>query len=223
MKTNVKLGLALLLIGAGSGGLMAAAQQDAPAPSAPEAKVSQAFNELPHHDLKAKIGRISPDARHEVTEVFMYTCPHCHNMNPQITAWAGTLEADIAFESMPIVFRDKDEDYIRLHYGLLALGMDLDIIQEGIFNAVHNDQFRPRARKDFVSLGIKISRRTGEAIEKSMDSFAVSAKVKRSKVTFAKSGAMGVPAFIIDGEYRIDPNDARAMEDITGSLTSAVK
>jgi len=222
MKTNAKLGLVLLLIGAGSGGLIAATQENA-STSAPEAGVVLAHNELPRHELKAKIGRLSPDARHEVTEVFMYTCPHCHKMSPTITAWADGLEDDVAFESMPIVFRDKDEDYIRLHYGLLALGLDLDVIQEGIFNAVHNDGFRPRARKDFVALGIKISRRMDSAIEKSMDSFAVSAKVKRSKATFAKSGAMGVPAFIIDGEYRLDPNDARTMDDITGSLTTAVQ
>jgi len=223
MKTNVRLGLILLLIGAGNGSIVVAASDGIAEPRDTALdRGTQRDNIMPRHNLNANIGRTQPDARHEITELFMYTCPHCHSMAKPLATWASEQEADVAFVQAPVVFRDADVDYLRLHHGLISLGMDQATVQSGIFDAIHTQHMPLRKRQDFVALGIKISRRTGEAIEKAMDSFAVSSKVKQSKLTFAQSGAHSVPTFVVDGEYRIDPADAGSLDDIMNTLTASV-
>ena len=37
----------------------------------------------------------------EVVEVFMYTCPHCYDLEPYLVKWKATAPADVAYTPFP--------------------------------------------------------------------------------------------------------------------------
>ena len=76
------LGLCLLMIGP----LVACAQGG-----------STAYQEGVHYDRLSVPLRARSDNKIEVVEFFAYTCGHCYNFEPMVTAWKKQLADDVAF------------------------------------------------------------------------------------------------------------------------------
>lgn len=177
---------------------------------------------LPHHDLRGPFKRPDATAAHTVVELFMYTCPHCYRAADTVHEW-DEAHPTVSLETVPIVFHERDVDYIRLHYGLIELGVDKGVVEAGIFDAVHFDGNYPKTREDFVALGVAISDLAADDINSAMDHPAVDKRVQASRQLFASSGSNSVPTFVVNSQFRIDMADARKMADLTDSLSDAVK
>ena len=72
----------------------------------------------------------------EVVEVFGYTCPHCAQFEPLITAWKRKQPADVRVTPVPAAFGGYWETYARAFFAAETLGV-LEKSHEQMFNAIH--------------------------------------------------------------------------------------
>jgi thiol:disulfide interchange protein DsbA len=141
----------------------------------------------------------------EVIEFFMYTCPHCHTLEPAVDAWLQTVDKEkIHFTKIPVQFSGDDD--VRLHYALESLGADMKIVNDTLF------MLGTKPRTKFNAKLNKLEAKTGipaDDIEKAANSFSVKMKAKLAMTKFAQSGHGGVPALVIDGNKQITHKDIR--------------
>ena len=58
----------------------------------------------------------------EVLEFFWYGCPHCHDFEPELSAWIKRQSKDVVVRKVPVAFRDDLLIHSQLFYALESLG-----------------------------------------------------------------------------------------------------
>ena len=135
----------------------------------------------------------------EVLEIFWYGCPHCFDLEPQLSAWVKKLPSDVSFRRMPGIFRDNWAPMAKAYYTLEALG-ELEKSHAELFNAIHVKGLDPANENTLFDWAAK----QGIDKKKFVDtylSFSIQSKVLRAKQLTREYGINGVPALIIDGKY----------------------
>lgn len=90
----------------------------------------------------------------EVVEFFSYACPHCHEFEPILDAWAAKLPADVVLRRVPVAFRPAWAPLQRLYFALEGMGAVNPALQKKVFDALHNERVRledPQVAADFVA------------------------------------------------------------------------
>ena len=148
----------------------------------------------------------------EVLEVFMYTCPHCYDLEPYLTKWKATAPADVAYSAFPAAWNEPVEAFARAFYAAETLGI-LDKSHEKFFAAIHKEHLPLRSLDDiaqwYTQFGV-----TKEAFLSASNSFAVNTKINRSKAMVPRWGVEGTPAVIVNGKYRFDVSSAGGHQNI---------
>lgn len=140
----------------------------------------------------------------EVIEFFSYGCPHCHSLQPSLSAWLKHKPADVEFRRIPAVFQDSWLPFARLFYTLEAMGLTEKLHHE-VFAAIHNQKVRlnePQVLFDWVAS-------KGVDRQKFMDtynSFAVQSLTKRAAETTRRYNIPFTPALVVDGRYLTGPS-----------------
>ncbi len=143
----------------------------------------------------------------QVLEFFMYSCPHCNNMEPHIEAWLKRKPENVEFIRIPAMFKRPD---ILLHgktfYALTLMGLE-DELTPVLFSEIHDKDNRlsdsAQMEAFLAKQGVDIA-----AYRKAMKSFAVQTQSRRAEVLAGRFDIRSVPAFVIDGKYRtggLDP------------------
>lgn len=135
----------------------------------------------------------------EVIEFFAYTCPHCFDLEPELSAWARKLPKNVVLKRQPVVFSDSWEPMARAYFALEALGL-LDKLHADVFNALHVEDQKLTEAETFFDWGAKygIDR---AALKAAYQSFTVSAKVARAKQLQRAYKLTGVPSITVNGKY----------------------
>ena len=140
-------------------------------------------------------------AKVEVTELFWYGCPHCHQLEPQLAAWVKKLPADVEFRRVPAIPRPDWVPGAKAYYAMEILGV-LDKLHAPFFEAINKQKsVKPGDETGIIDWITKQSGLDRKKVEDAFKSFSVNTKLKRSSQLFAASGATGVPALLIDGKY----------------------
>jgi thiol:disulfide interchange protein DsbA len=135
----------------------------------------------------------------EVVELFWYGCPHCFRLEPYLKKWKETLPENVVFRQIPGVMNPKWESHARAFYAAEVLGV-LDKTHQQLFDALHIDRKRIFSQSELADF----FEQQGVDREKFLNayrSFAVSAKVRRSKLLGQANGISGVPTIIVNGKY----------------------
>jgi thiol:disulfide interchange protein DsbA len=160
-----------------------------------------------------------------VNEFFLYSCPHCYELEPLVSEWEERLPDHVEFARIPAVFSRPDT---RIHaetfYALDLMGQ-LEELHPVIFAAIHDEGRKLRTEESVERLlaeqGVDL-----EAFRKARDSFAVQTSVRRAAVLGDRYGIRGVPAMVVDGRYRTGPADAGGYEQtlaVTDALVRQVR
>lgn len=147
-----------------------------------------------------------------VVEMFSYTCPHCFALEPEIEEWKKTLSDDVKFVKVPAIFRDSWLELARVYYAAEASG-DLEMLHPKLFNAIHVEKRRLSTEDQLLDF-VEEQGIDREAFAKTMNSFSVKGKVKNALIMSRTSGITGVPAFIVEGEYRTNASSAGGSEQL---------
>jgi len=160
--------------------------------------------------------------RVQITEFFLYTCPHCYQLEPHLEAWLEHKPDNVDFDRVPAMFkRDSILMQGKTYYALRLMGV-ADQLHEKIFTAIHDEGEPLNSQKDMEAFlaeqGVDV-----EAYRKAMKSFAVQTQSRRAGVLADRYDVRAVPAIIVDGRYRATGLSGDAMMRLTDHLIEKVK
>jgi len=155
----------------------------------------------------------------EVIEFFSFSCPHCRDMEPFLTAWIKKLPADVQLRRIPAQFSPMWVGTARVWYVLEALGRE--DLAPAVFNAIHGQNVRLDQDKVFFDWIEKqgVDRKKAEDM---WPSFAVSGKVARAKTLVQTYGVQSVPTFVVDGKYSTETGTPKRHEDVPALLDQLI-
>ncbi|CAG0977247.1 Thiol:disulfide interchange protein DsbA [Methylophilaceae bacterium] len=137
----------------------------------------------------------------EVTELFWYGCPHCHQLDPQLHAWVKKLPADVYFKRVPGLPRPDWAPMAKAYYAMETLGV-LEKLHTKLFDAIHKQKsLKPTDEKAAIDWVTKEGGLDRAKVQAAFNDFTSNTKLNRAAQIFRASGATGVPALIIDGKY----------------------
>jgi thiol:disulfide interchange protein DsbA len=140
----------------------------------------------------------------EVIEFFMYHCPHCNALEPELEQWVKKQGANIQFKRVHLPFSGPNDPEAHLHLTLEAMGK-AEEFQTKIFKAWHVDHLRLNTDAAIIDWVAK----NGIDRNKFLDvwnSFGVMTKLHRLPQITSDYKIDGVPTVIIDGKYQTSPS-----------------
>ena len=159
----------------------------------------------------------------EVREFFSYGCPHCHDFEPVIGAWAEEMGDAVTVVKTPVTFgRDSWRLLARAYYAAEALGI-VDVTHGALFDAIHEDRRAFRRPEDIAEFYAEVADVTETDVLAALDSFSVSSNVNRAERMVSAYRVMGTPAVGVVGKYLIDVRAAggqQGMLEVAESLVA---
>jgi thiol:disulfide interchange protein DsbA len=156
----------------------------------------------------------------EVVEFFWYGCPHCHNLEPLIEAWAKKLPPDVQFKRIPAVFNERWAHDAAIFYTFEAMGV-LDKLHRPFFDAIHRDHLRtdnPQAMTEWLQ-------KNGVDPKKfydTMKSFSVQSKTRRAVQLTTAYKIDGTPAMAVQGRFTVSTEQGRSREGLLDTVSYLV-
>jgi thiol:disulfide interchange protein DsbA len=165
----------------------------------------------------------SPAGTVEVTEFFFYSCPHCNALDPYITEWVKKQGNAISFKRVHVDFGQGQQPLQRMYYTLETMGK-VEELHARIFQAIHQAHQYLRTDQDMMNFVVKNGVDKAKYIEISR-SFAVEAKMRRTKALQEAYKIDGVPTLFVDGRYKTSPGMVMVLnpgmseaDSVTGAL-----
>lgn len=157
----------------------------------------------------------------EVLEFFSYACPHCHDLEPTLNAWAKTLPKDVTFRRLPAVFSDTYMAYAKVFYTADAMGL-LEKLHPAIFNAVHVQKLDLSNEKTLLDWVAKQGV-DSKKFATMHASFSVVSKAQRAKQLTRSFGISGVPSLAVEGKFLTSSSLAGGNEQLMPVLDDLIK
>lgn len=160
--------------------------------------------------------------RVQVTEFFLYSCPHCFNLEPHLEAWLENKPKNVEFDRVPAMFnRPSVVMQAKTYYALRLMGV-ADRLHGLIFRAIHDQGERLETQQEMEEFlqghGVDLA-----AYRKAMKSFAVQTQARRAGVLAERYDVRGVPAIVVDGKYRTTGLNGAVMMEVTDYLIDRVE
>lgn len=191
-------------------------------PSGSTATTAWQYQEGKHfNSLPTAQGTSSSPGKIEVAEVFWYGCGHCYNLEPDLSAWAKKLPADVSFVRIPVMWNPTNEIHGRIYYTAEALGK-LDQISPAVFRSIHVDNRPMTDEKDIQQL-FEQNGVSAADFNKVFRSFSIESQLKRAKDLTLKYRVKGVPLLVIDGKFTTDGPEIRNHQDLLAVTDELIK
>ena len=141
----------------------------------------------------------------EVLEFFWYGCPHCHDFEPDLSAWIKRQGKDVVIRKIPVAFRDDLLVHSQLFYALEVLNRP--DLHAKVMDAMHVEKKKLMTEDQIIDWAASqgLDRQKFSATFKS---FTVISKA-RASVQIAQAYRIdGVPTVAIQGRYITSPSIA---------------
>ena len=159
-------------------------------------------------------------AKVEVIEFFSYGCPHCSDLNPQLTKWAAKLPADVDFKRVSVGFGNPFYQLMaKFYYALEAIG-ELPRLDAAVFNAIHVKGLRLIDDKSIIEW-VAAQGVDAKKFSDAFNSFGVVSKAKRADQQTQSAKIPGVPALLVDGRYLVVGKEVKSHAELL-ALTDKV-
>ena len=152
----------------------------------------------------------------EVVEFFMYTCPHCKNLEPTLKAWKKP--ENVTFSRIPAMFGGVATLHAKTYYALEIMG-EGERLHEPLFHAIH-DQKRRLMKQQDIEAFLKEQDVDIEKFRAAISSFTVRTKANRASALTRRYGIRSVPAMVVDGRYRV--KNSPQITEVTDHLVEKV-
>ena len=182
---------------------LAAAAFAAAGPLAAVAQVRAPEDGREYRTLDKRAPVEAPPGKIEVVDFFWYSCGHCNAFEPMLHGWERKLPEDVTLRRIPVAFRDNMVPQQRMFHSLEAMGR-IGELHMKIFDAIHKEKVdlsRLQTMAEWLGRqGVDVARFTDL-----YNSFAISAKARRSTEIQNAYQVEGTPAFGIAGRWYTDP------------------
>lgn len=141
----------------------------------------------------------------EVLEFFWYGCPHCHDFEPELSAWIKKQANDVVVKKVPVAFRDELLPHSQLFYALESLGKS--DLHAKVMEAIHVGKKKLLAEAEITdwvaSQGVD-----RQSFLKAFKSFTVISKPRSANQIAQAYRIDGVPSVAVQGKYMTSPSIA---------------
>jgi thiol:disulfide interchange protein DsbA len=135
----------------------------------------------------------------EVLEYFWFGCPHCYAFEPSINAWARDKPDYVDFVREAPPLNPNWEAHSKAFYSAEIMGVT-DQFFDPMFHAIHAERRSLRSPEQIAKFAGELGL-DAKTFRKTMDSFAVNARISQAMQKARASGITGVPSVVINGKY----------------------
>ncbi len=174
------------------------------------------------HALRyATVGAPQPspnDEQIEVVQIFWYGCPSCGRLEDQLERLIEETTEDVVFHRMPAI-APRWEPHARAFYAAESIGA-LDGFHSALGEAMRADQRQIMMDDELFAFAREIGL-DADAFRQAYHSPEVERRVQKAAGLTQHYGITGVPALIINGQYRTDlqlAGDHETMIEVTQQL-----
>jgi thiol:disulfide interchange protein DsbA len=142
----------------------------------------------------------------EVAEVFMYSCPHCRDLESFLNSWEADKDPGVRFVRIPASFNQVAQLHAQLYYTEEVLARNGLLKDHLGFRAMVFSEFHDRGNRLASPTSIqRVFARAGvsqEDFERTWSSFEVNQKLRVAADLMRRYNIDGVPAIIVNGKYK---------------------
>ena len=153
-----------------------------------------------------------------VEEFFMYTCPHCMDLEPAMNTWLEKNPQGVKFSRVPAMFGGAASLHAKAYYALEIIG-EGERMHESLFHAIHVERKRLSTAKALEEY-LQENKVDMDKYRAAFSSFTVQTKANRAAALMRRYGIRSVPALVVDGRYRVK-NSGEVMQ-VTEYLVNKV-
>jgi len=146
----------------------------------------------------------------EVIEFFMYHCPHCNSLEPQLSEWVKKQGDNIILKRVHFPASGPNDPEAHLYLTLEAMGK-LPEMHAKVFRAIHVERVRLNSDEAVVAWVTKSGVDKAKFLE-AWNSFGVQTKMKRLGAMIKAYKVEFAPVLVIDGKYMTAPSLVAASE-----------
>ena len=171
---------------------------------------SKDYQEGRHYELIEPLPTRNPE-KIEVIEFFWFGCGHCFSLEQLIKDWKSEVSSEVDFFRLPVVWNAQTKTHAKLFFAAETLQVPEAI--QGIFSAIHYNRKMMLSDKEiipfFQGYGIQEDKYLAAT-----NSFGLKNNLRKAELFAFKYGIKGVPAFIVNGKYKVSATREIGTEDL---------
>ena len=171
---------------------------------------SKDYQEGRHYELIEPLPTRNPE-KIEVIEFFWFGCGHCFSLEQLIKDWKSEVSSEVDFFRLPVVWNAQTKTHAKLFFATETLRVPEAI--QGIFSAIHYNTKMMLSDKEiipfFQGYGIQEDKYLAAT-----NSFGLKNNLRKAELFAFKYGIKGVPAFIVNGKYKVSATREIGTEDL---------
>ncbi len=148
----------------------------------------------------------------EVAEVFMYSCPHCYDLEAFINRWAEDKDPNVRLVRIPAIFNQLAQLHAQLYYTEYYLAQSGKLQDEFGFRNMVFEEFHGRSNRLTSEAAImRLFTRAGvseDDFKRTWESFEVNQAMRLAQDLARRYGIDSVPMIIVNGKYRASAGSA---------------
>lgn len=158
----------------------------------------------------------------EVIEFFMYHCPFCYQLEPELAQWVKRQGKAVAFRRVHLPYTGAADPEAHLFLTLEAMGKGAEMFPK-IEHAVHVERIRLNQDGPILEWIVKQGIDRAQFLE-AWNSFGVTTAMRRLARTIADYHIESAPQLVVDGRFLTSPAQAvsRAPEKTAQAANTAV-
>ncbi|HTD06840.1 thiol:disulfide interchange protein DsbA/DsbL [Undibacterium sp.] len=139
----------------------------------------------------------------EVIEVFMYHCPACNALEPELMEWVKKQGDGIVFRRLHMPYTEPNDPEAHLFLTLEAMKSE-DALHDKVLRTWHIEQRRLKDDADNIDWAVKNGIDKAKFMEY-YNSFAVKTKLQNMSRIVSNYQVDSTPTLIVDGRYVTNP------------------
>ena len=148
----------------------------------------------------------------EVAEIFMYSCPHCYDLEPHINQWAEGKDPNVRFVRIPAIFNQLAQLHAQLYYTEVFLAQTGKLKDPNAFRTMVFEEFHRKGNRLTSEEAIqRLFTRAGvseDDFKRTWGSFEVNQALRHAADLARRYGVASVPMVVVNGKYRTDAGSA---------------
>ncbi len=152
----------------------------------------------------------------EVAEIFMYSCPHCFALEPDINKWAEGKDPNVRFVRIPAVFNELAKLHAQLYYTEVFLAQSGKLQDPAAFRTMVFEEFHRKNNRLTSQVAIQRVFARADVSEddfnRTWNSFEVNQALRVAADLARRYNVTSVPMIVVNGKYRTDTRSAGATE-----------
>jgi len=148
----------------------------------------------------------------EVAEVFMYSCPHCFDLEAFVNQWEETKDPGVRLVRIPAIFNQLAQLHAQLYYTEVFLAQSGKLRDQVAFRNMVFEEFHRKGNRLTSETAIqRLFTRAGvseDDFNRTWSSFEVNQAMRVAQDLARRYNVTSVPMIVVNGKYRTDAGQA---------------